>query len=170
VQSDSLKVMVVGNFDVVSRTGNITFPSAGPWYSYLVNGIRNATGSAESLTLQPGEYYVYTNRDITGQSVTSVDDLRPDYSNLSLIIYPNPAGVSSVVSYEIPETGNVSISIWSMQGQRVGFYNVGTIPKGRYTIPLNYASFNISNASPGNYVMMIDVNGKRMKKQFVIGR
>jgi len=170
VQSDSLKVMVVGNFDVVSRTGNITFPTAGPWYSYLVNGIRNATGAAESLTLQPGEYYVYTNRDVTGLTVTSVDDLRPDYSNRSLIIYPNPAGINSVLSYEIPETGNVMISIWSMQGQRVGFFNAGTKPKGRYTIPLNYASFNISNASSGNYVMMIDVNGKRMKKQFVIGR
>ncbi len=73
VQSDSLRVMVVGNFDVVARTASITFPSAGPWYSYLVNGIRNATGSAESLTLQPGEYYVYTNRDINGQSITSVE-------------------------------------------------------------------------------------------------
>ena len=170
VQSDSLKVMVVGNFDVVARTGSITFPSAGPWYSYLVNGVRNATGSSESLTLQPGEYYVYTNRDITGQSITSVDDLRPDYTDRSLIIYPNPASSSSVVAYEIPETGIVNISVWSMQGQRVGSFNAGTKPKGRYTIPLNTPSFNISNLSSGNYVMMIDVNGKRMKKQFVIGR
>jgi hypothetical protein len=99
-----------------------------------------------------------------------VDDLRPDYTDRSLIIYPNPASSSSVVAYEIPETGNVNISVWSMQGQRVGSFNAGTKPKGRYTIPLNTPSFNINNLSSGNYVMMIDVNGKRMKKQFVIGR
>ena len=168
VQSDSLKVMVFGNFDVVSRTGSITFPVAGPWYSYLVSGIRNATGSAESMTLQPGEYYVYTDRDINGQTITSVDDLRPDYTDRSMIIYPNPAGVNSVVAYEIPETGNVWISIWSMQGQQVSSYNAGTRAKGRYTISLGNQSFKMGNLSSGNYLMVIDVNGKRMKKQFLI--
>jgi hypothetical protein len=113
---------------------------------------------------------VYTNKDITGQSITSVDDLRPGFTDRSMIIYPNPANGSSVVAYEIPETGNVTISIWNIQGQRVGNFSAGLKPKGRYTIPLNTSSFNINNLASGIYVMMIDVNGKRMKKQFVIGR
>jgi len=170
VQSDSLKVMVVGNFDVVARSSSISFPSAGPWYSYLVNGIRNATGSAETITLQPGEYYVYTNRDLTNQTITSIDDLRPDFTDRSMIIYPNPANTGSVVTYEIPLSGTVNISIWNMQGQRVAFLNEGIKAKGRYTVALNRPSFNINRLTAGNYVMMIDVNGKRMKKQFIINR
>ena len=124
VQSDSLKVMVLGNFDVVAKTGTITFPSAGPWYSYLVDGIRNATGSAENITLQPGEYYVYTNRDINGQAVTSVDDLRPDFTDRSLLIYPNPANSNSQIVYVIPETGNVNIRS-ETRGQMAGNYHAG---------------------------------------------
>jgi hypothetical protein len=75
-----------------------------------------------------------------------------------------------VVAYEIPETGKVNISIWNMQGQLTGTYNAGLRASGRYTVPLNNPAFNINRLSPGNYVMMIDVNGKRMKKQFIIGR
>ncbi len=170
VQSDSLKVVVIGNFDVVSKTGSVSFPSAGPWYSYLVNGVRNATGTAESITLQPGEYYVYTNRDLTNQNITSVDDLRPDYTDRSMIIYPNPANNSSIVVYEIPATGTVNISLWSMQGQRIGLLTEGVKAKGRYTVPLAKPGLNINNLPPGNYVMIIDVNGKRMKKQFLLSR
>ncbi len=63
VSSDSLKLTVIGNFDVVSATGTVTFQNAGTWYNYLNGGTRAATGAPETITLQPGEYYVYTNRD-----------------------------------------------------------------------------------------------------------
>ncbi len=63
VNSDSLKICVIGNFDVVTTTGTVTFQQPGTWYNYLVGGTRSATGSPESITLQPGEYYVYTNRN-----------------------------------------------------------------------------------------------------------
>lgn len=63
VTTDSLKLTVIGNFDVVSSTGTVTFQNPGTWYNYLSGGTRVATGSAESITLQPGEYYVYTNRE-----------------------------------------------------------------------------------------------------------
>ena len=62
VNSDSLKIMVYGNFDVVPTTGTISFQNSGTWYNYLSGGSRTATGLAESVTLQPGEYYVYVNR------------------------------------------------------------------------------------------------------------
>ena len=63
INGSNLKVMVIGNFDVVPQTASITFQNAGTWYNYLSGGTRIATGAAESITLQPGEYYVYTNVD-----------------------------------------------------------------------------------------------------------
>ena len=64
VNSDSLKIMVIGNFDVNATSGSVTFQNAGTWYNYLSGGTRTATGGAETITLQPGEYYVYVNRDV----------------------------------------------------------------------------------------------------------
>jgi glycosidase len=170
VQSDSLKLMVIGNFDMTPKTGTVTFPTAGPWYSYLSNGQRNATGAAESITLQPGEYFVYTNKNISSPVITSVEDLRPDYTDQSLIIYPNPVQRTSVVVYKIPSTGKVNISIWNMQGQRIGVLNAGTKPRGRHEISLDHSSLNLDHASSGNYVLLLEVNGKTMKKQFIINR
>ncbi len=63
VNSDSLKIMVIGNFDVVPATATVTFQHAGNWYNYLSGGTRTATRTAESITLQPGEYYVYVNKN-----------------------------------------------------------------------------------------------------------
>ncbi len=170
VQSDSLRVVVIGNFDIQARTGTVTFPQAGPWYSYLSTNVRNATGTAESITLQPGEFYVYTNRNLSAPIITSVDDLRPDFTDRSLIIYPNPVKKSSVMVYEIPSTGKVNVSIWTMQGQRMGSLNLGTRPKGRHEVKLDEPAFNLDKAPAGNYVLLLDVNGKMMRKQFVLNR
>ncbi len=64
VYDNNLKVVVMGNFDVVSQTGSVTFPSAGTWTDYLNGAQITATGASQSFTLQPGEYHVYLNADI----------------------------------------------------------------------------------------------------------
>ena len=55
------KIVVMGNFDVNAQTGSVTFPSAGIWYDRLNTSTTTATGAAQSFTLQPGEFHVYTN-------------------------------------------------------------------------------------------------------------
>jgi glycosidase len=170
VESDSLRVVVIGNFDVTSRSGTVTFPTAGTWYSYLQQGTRVATGAAENITLQPGEYYVYTNRQVDNPLITSVDDLRPDYSDQSLIIFPNPVRNLASITYEIPVTGTVDISIWNLQGQKMGTLFRGTKPKGKHTLVWNAQQLKPMNAASGQYILIIDVEGRRMKKPFLMGR
>lgn len=63
VTSASLRVLVIGNFDVFPVTGSVSFQTPGTWYNYLNGGTFTATGSSQSFTLQPGEYYVYVDRD-----------------------------------------------------------------------------------------------------------
>src|SRR5436190_6933315 len=48
-----------------AQTATVTFNTAGTWYDYLNGGVFTATGSAQSITLQPGEYHVYVNRNLT---------------------------------------------------------------------------------------------------------
>jgi len=63
VTTASLRICVVGNFDVSQVTGNVQFQTAGTWYDYLTGATYNATGGVQSMTLQPGEYHVYLDRD-----------------------------------------------------------------------------------------------------------
>ncbi len=57
----SAKVEIVGNFDVVSQTANITFPSTGTWIDNITGATYNVTSATMSMTLAPGEYHVYSN-------------------------------------------------------------------------------------------------------------
>jgi hypothetical protein len=97
-----------------------------------------------------------------------VDDLRPDYTSRSLIIYPNPVTLSSVLVYEIPEPGRVNLSIWNMQGQKVGAMDAGMKGRGRHEAKLSGMTSAMNRMPAGSYVMLLDVNGKQMRKQFVI--
>lgn len=60
VAGPSLKVMVMGNFGVTSQTATVTFPGTGNWYSYLTDSVTNIAATTTSVTLKPGEYYVFT--------------------------------------------------------------------------------------------------------------
>ncbi len=60
LNSTSGKLVVIGNFDVTSKVGSVTFPTAGTWYDYLNGNTITATGSAQSFTLKPGEFHVFT--------------------------------------------------------------------------------------------------------------
>jgi 1,4-alpha-glucan branching enzyme len=54
------KIVVVGNFDVVSQTGTVTFPSTGTWKDYLNDTTISVTNASQNFTLQPGEFHVFT--------------------------------------------------------------------------------------------------------------
>ena len=53
-------VEVVGNFDVVSHTSIITFPSTGTWYDNFSGTTITLNTAAYSMTLAPGEYHLYS--------------------------------------------------------------------------------------------------------------
>ncbi len=68
--SNGKKVTVIANMDVVALTRTVTFQATGEWTNYISNGVGTGlngatnstftlTGTAQSLTLQPGEYHVY---------------------------------------------------------------------------------------------------------------
>jgi 1,4-alpha-glucan branching enzyme len=53
-------VEVVGNFDVSTQSGTITFPSTGTYYDYITGATINVATAAYSITLAPGEYHIYS--------------------------------------------------------------------------------------------------------------
>ena len=67
VVDPNLSVVVYGNFDVNSSSFKIiNFPSNGTWYNYLnptAPPLIISSGGYATYGLQPGEYYVYTNKD-----------------------------------------------------------------------------------------------------------
>ena len=66
LQHDSMNAVVIGNFDVQSRSVNPKFPSAGTWYDYFT-GTEINIESGETTTpvpLAPGEFHIYTSEKV----------------------------------------------------------------------------------------------------------
>ncbi len=58
-------IEVIGNFDVVPQTATITFPSVGTWYDNFSGTSISLTSTSYTVTLQPGEYHLYSNTPLT---------------------------------------------------------------------------------------------------------
>jgi 1,4-alpha-glucan branching enzyme len=155
VTTDSLDVMVVGNFDVTAAGSSVTFANAGTWYDYLLPGDSiQATGSVQSISLSPGEYHVYTNKNLNAVDTTT-DTTKPVVPNaLGLKIYPNPViNGSTVITYQLPVSGNTAIAVYSINGGQVAVLDLGNQPAGQYT--LQYGQLPVNLLSNGYYILKL---------------
>lgn len=174
--TDSLGVVVIGNFDVVTTTGNVSFPAAGTWYKYLsggsiaaTGGNVTATGSPQSFSLAPGEYRVYLNKNLVNTDTVPGGGGNTPVSSLAINVYPNPVvGSGSSVSYQLPESGNVSITVLNLMGQNLGTLGLGNQQPGRYTLSGGQLPFSFPSMSDGYYVLKIFCNGKSARVPFLV--
>lgn len=133
--TDTSDIMVVGNFDVTTINGSVTFQQAGTWYDYLTGQTFTATGSLQSISLQPGEYHVYLNRNIIN-ILTPVPDLDDQGQHSRLSVYPNPVTSNSTIEYELPLNTEVTFSLMNAKGQQLAVLHTGVKPKGVHQVPL----------------------------------
>jgi len=155
--TDSSMLCVVGNFDVTSQTGSFTFPAGGTWYDYLNGNTFTATGSAQTMTLQPGQFHVFLNRNVVNAVVTPVTGINAVGNDLRVRVYANPAGDNSVIELNIPENGNVQLDLWNAPGQKVTTVFSGFLAKGKHRFSLNSVARNLP---AGNYLMRVQSKNK----------
>lgn len=150
VVTDTSKLLVVGNFGVVTNTATVTFPSSGTWYDYLNNTTFAANGNAQTISLQPGEYHVYVNRNVNNLSTTPVTSVPADPNSLQVQLYPNPAISDFVVSVGLPQSNTVTIDLYNALGQHAGTLYKGFLSAGNHALNLRN-----SMAAHGSYYLKV---------------
>jgi glycosidase len=160
VQSDSLGVMVVGNFDVVQATGQIPFAAAGTWYDYLSADSIHAGAGQQPITLAPGEYHVFTNRNLNAAADTSshhdttTGPPAPPAASLSLTVSPNPVvNSATMIRYNLPANATVSMVIYSISGKRMAAVDLGNRQAGQYTLPAGEWPMDPMGMPNGYYIL-----------------
>lgn len=159
VTSDSLDITVIGNFDVVAASGTVTFQNAGTWYDYLSGTTRTATGAAENIILQPGEYYVYLNRN--ADSLLKVLPLK-------LISFKGERNTNKIsLSWITTNEVNVKQFIVERSFDGVKFENVGAVvAKNSFGTQLSYTYTDIDQLAMRSVkeiyyrLKMTDIDGK----------
>lgn len=134
--SDTSDLVVIGNFGVDGLAGTISFPVAGTWYDYLNNTTFSATGSAQTMVLQPGEFHVYLNRNVNNIITTPVSGLPPAGDALLVKAWPNPAPQNFILELNMPQANAVTVDLYNALGQYVSTLYKGFLTKGSHQLPL----------------------------------
>ena len=163
--TDSSMLCVIGNFDVTSQAGSFTFPSGGTWYDYLNGNTITATGSAQSITLQPGEFHVYLNRNLTNAVITPVSGLNGSGNELMATVFPNPATTNSFLDVYTPQNGNVVVDLLNNTGQKIKTIFAGTMARGKHSLVI---TDKINNVPAGVYLLKIQAGNKTLPLKLVI--
>lgn len=165
ISEPNLSALVVANFGVIPTSATLTFQSSGTWYDYLTGATITATGAAQTVQLQPGEYHVYTSKNLTGAIPTAVFDITALPATLEAAVYPNPANKQSVVELNVPQAGKIQISLLSTTGQLLGTVYDGNLAKGIHFIPVLE---KINNLAGGIYILRVQAkNQSRSLKMLV---
>lgn len=165
INGDSIKLVIIGNFDLTPQTSSVSFPSDGIWYSVYSNKYQGVLNGTASITLQPGEYIVYANKNISTQVITDVIDVNMPVLDMPTRLYPNPLKNTSVLEYSLPESGKVSIRAYTMQGQDAGVIFSGFQQKGPQKVSI--FKNNLMN-TPGVYLLSIQLNQKQKIQKILI--
>lgn len=162
-----MNAFVIGNFDIVERTANVTFPNSGMWFDVLHKDSLRIDTKNQSLALAPGEYHIYTSKEITNAIVQKTEQ---PASFALLQNYPNPFNPSTTISYTLPDDSHVTIAIYNLEGQKVKTLFQGLKTAGQHTITWDSRDENAIPVASGLYLYKLDTNTEIQTKKMLLIR
>ena len=141
VQDNALKVVVMGNYDVVAKPITVTSPATGTWYSYLTGTFINLSNAAYTVTLQPGEYYVYTNKQVV--------------LPVNLLSFTGEKTGKNTVLLNWSTSNEVNNQAFEVQRSANGsaFETIGTVPASTITAPVKNTSLRMPSHSTATTII-----------------
>lgn len=147
----SLSITVVGNFDVTSTSIDPAFQRTGKWYNYLSGDSITVTNVNAQLSLQPGEYRVYTTQRVRRAGTVLSTKAAQQAAALGLSVAPNPAGARAIVRMTPPAPAPVTVSVRNLLGGEVRHVQLPTRPAGTVVeVPLQ-----LDGLSAGVYLVNV---------------
>lgn len=145
---------------IVRIARNNTFYAAGTVIPVSPVTVIGTMGQFETDT----QIFPFFEGDVETEVINSTDD----EADLPVAFklnnnYPNPFNPSTNISYELPTTANVVVTIYDIQGRKVATINEGTKTAGAYTV-----QFNASNLASGMYIYRLEAGSFTATKKMML--
>lgn len=157
--TDSSMLCIIGNFGLTGQAVSFSFPAAGNWFDYMGNTVMTATSSPQNISLAPGEFRIYLNRNVNNVAVTPVFDVDTPSEFLLAAVYPNPAVGSTILELNIPQTGKTDIRLLDMGGRQLQHLHSANLVRGNHLLPIGG---QLTKHPSGLYLLRISA-GKETK-------
>jgi 1,4-alpha-glucan branching enzyme len=138
ITGSTMNVTIVGNFNVTSSSGSVTFLPPGTWYDYF-KGDSIIASNPQTISLAPGEFHIYTTKHLpTPESgiVENVEDNSSQFVKDYKLYqnYPNPFNPSTEIKYQVLNQSKVVIRIYDVLGNVVKTLVNNDLSSGNYNI------------------------------------
>jgi 1,4-alpha-glucan branching enzyme len=149
---NDMNVSLIGNFGVAEGDISGEFAHTGTWYEYFSGNPLEVTSTSQQVTLQAGEYRMYTDKILPAFNPTTSSDDKLDES--ITLVYPNPANDVLFISTEQVEG---TLEVLNSNGKQVK----------KQTIDANVTQLVIGDLTPGLYLLRATNKQKVILKKFV---
>jgi glycosidase len=118
LNSASMKVNILGNFDVVPGSVSPSFQQTGKWYEYFTDDSITVSGVNDPINLQPGEYRLYTTKRLNSpKNILGINKTEYLSGSNFASAYPNPSGGEFKFIIELPHPSKLIITIFDISGR-----------------------------------------------------
>ncbi|MCK4689015.1 MAG: T9SS type A sorting domain-containing protein, partial [Candidatus Marinimicrobia bacterium] len=170
----SMKVVIIGNFNVMNRSINPIFYNTGKWYEYFTGDSIEVTNVNDQFVLKPGELRIYTTSKLETPEQGILSDIEPYFENIPERFYlsnnyPNPFNSFTTFEYELDFTSNVEIKIFDLLGREIFITNQGYQNSGLYRFSWDGKDSNGLDVNSGIYFAVLKKNGDiKIKKMTLL--
>lgn len=120
LQDTTIKVVIIGNFDIIQKSIDPAFHQTGTWYEHFTGDSLNVTNTSATISLKPGEYRLYTTQKIAKSSIgVAENEINPIGANV-VDAFPSP--FTNEVTFLVTnpaKSGTVDITVTDLSGQTI---------------------------------------------------
>lgn len=160
----TMDVVILGNIHVQPISFIPGFNKTGTWYEYFTNTSINVTDLNAQITLQPGEYRIYTTSPLPAPDLSpiiplSTDEIPPLTQSLDpgLRVYPNPVPATGTsIDFYLHSLDEVSLEIFDVSGRKVAtLLNREKLGSGVHLHWWNGKDSHGNEVKPGMYILKL---------------
>ena len=184
LKHSTFDVVIVGNFDVTSKSVTANFSKTGTWFEYFTGEENTVSNTTQSITLNPGEYKLYTSKKILDpRGGTALDDSDKDGVADTVDLCPNTPlgqGVNPTTGcpYFTIAANNFTVEAIgeTCPDKNNGQISIAAIEAYNYTATIDGKKYNFSNNSPllvtglapKTYDFCIEIVGETYKQCYAV--
>jgi hypothetical protein len=162
LNSTSLKVNILGNFDVISGYVTPAFQQTGKWYEYFTDDSITVTAVNEPILLQPGEYRIYTSKRLKSpKTILGIEDQTAPDPGRFTSVYPNPSAGDFNFRIELSQPSPVTVTVYDLSGRMIWQKRSQSFAPGTETIIWDGKTSSGYEAGRGIYIVQIAAGNKK---------
>lgn len=162
LDGDEMDVVIVGNFDVFEGEIEPDFHQSGTWYDYFTGEPLEVEDVNAPLSLNPGEYHIYTSGQIEPANLyLDVDEINT--KEFGAAIHPNPSSDEFTIRINTKDRVQVKAKVYTVFGEQVASLYAGELSVGTQDFKWKPPA----ETAPGVYVLRIETPETTITKKLL---